>query len=109
MPSVKPQFAEPPGGLAAHVPALCPVAMLQTPAQQSPFFMHMSPLWPHHEDGWHVPLAQRPEQQSALALQVLPKVWQPPLPSGAHVPFVHVWLQHSAFELHGWLSAVHIG
>jgi hypothetical protein len=83
--------------------------MLQTPVQQSPFCVHMSPPWPHHEEGWHAPPAQRPEQQSVPVPQALPSVWQPPVPSDAHVPFVHVWLQHSPFELHGLLSAVHVG
>lgn len=36
-------------------------------------------------------------------MQALPSV-RHAFESGAHVPPVHVWLQHDAFVEHGWLS-----
>jgi hypothetical protein len=108
MPSTRPQFAAPLGGLVEHVPTVCPAAMLHSPVQQSVFCAQMSPPCPHHDDGWHVPTAQRPEQQSPAVVQALPSVPQPD-PSDVQTLFVHVWLQQSPFEVHAWLSALHDG
>ena len=51
-------------------------AMLQTPAQQSLFCAQMSAPCPHHDEGWHVPAAQRLEQQSVSCMHALPSVRQ---------------------------------
>jgi hypothetical protein len=62
IPSVSPQFAAPPGGVAEHVPIAAPVATEHDPVQQSPAVEHASPGWPQNDDAWHVPEAHRPEQ-----------------------------------------------
>jgi hypothetical protein len=88
-----PQLAAPPGGVSEQVPTLCPAPRLHTPVQQSPFWEQTSPAWPHHDDGWQVPPAQRLEQQSPGPWHALPSVAQVAL-SGIHVPPAQVWLQH---------------
>jgi hypothetical protein len=51
---------------------------------------------------------QRPEQQSALEVHTLPSVLHDGL-SVAHLPAVHVPLQHWAFAVHASVSEVHAG
>jgi hypothetical protein len=100
MPSVSAQLVMPLGG-GEQVPTLCPLPMVQTPLQQSPPFVQMSPVCWHHEEGWQVPPAQRPEQQSPAVAQVLPSDLQLPEPgSTAQAPFVHVSVQHWLFDVH---------
>jgi hypothetical protein len=42
-PSCRPQLAGPPGDDVAHVPSVCPAAVVQTPVQQSALVAHASP------------------------------------------------------------------
>jgi hypothetical protein len=79
---------------------LWPEARLHTPVQQSPFWEQASPAWPHHDDGWHAPPAQRFEQHAASLWQALPSVEQL-AGSGVHLPPPHVRLQHCPFAVHG--------
>jgi hypothetical protein len=85
-PSVSPQLAGPPGGVAAHVPSDWFAAFVHVPVQQSPFAEHASPGCPQNDEAWHVPLlAQSPEQHWALAVHWLPTVLQVAL-RAAHIP-----------------------
>jgi hypothetical protein len=86
--------------LSEQVPMLWPEAMLQRPVQQSPFWEHASPAWPHHDEGWHVPPAQRCEQHSAPLWHALPSVEHAAV-SAAHLPPLQLWLQHCALAVHG--------
>jgi hypothetical protein len=96
------QFAGPVGG-GPQVPSVWPIATLQMPPQQSAPEWHASPCCPQKDDGWQVPPAQSPEQQSAPEVHALPSVLQPVL-SGAHLPAVHVPLQHWLLAAHALLS-----
>jgi len=55
-PSTIPQLAGPPGGDVAHVPRVCPVAIVHWPLQQLAPVAHESPPWPQKDDAWQVPL-----------------------------------------------------
>jgi hypothetical protein len=71
---------------ATHVP------LLQSLLQHSLFFVQLDPFEEQAADDWHVPLTQSLLQQSVPLEQLAP--WL--LHMGcAHVPLVHVPLQHS--------------
>jgi hypothetical protein len=99
MPSTRPQFAPPEFVEPEQVPATCPEAMLQRPVQQSVLCVQISPAWPHHDDGWHVPPAHRDEQQSLSCMHALPSV-KHVVDSAVHVP-LQVMLQHCEPPVHG--------
>ena len=90
-PSAAEQF--PPNVSWAQVPTLAPLATVHVPLQQSVLVWHASPDWPQNDDGSQMPALHNPEQQSAFAVHMLPSVLQVWL-SAAHVPPVHVPLQH---------------
>jgi hypothetical protein len=82
---LSPSTEQAPPGIAPHVPAVAPLAMVQMPVQHSPSLKQMSPTCVQNEicDGTaHVFVVglQVPLQQSLSAAHVLPAVWQP-LPS----------------------------
>jgi hypothetical protein len=93
-PSTTPQFAGPDGGDDPQMPRVRPDATLQVPVQQSVADAHESPAWPQNDDGWQAPPMQRPEQQSALVEQALPRVPQAAF-NVAQLPASHCWLQQS--------------
>jgi hypothetical protein len=104
-----PQLAGPLGAEPAHVPIVCPAAMVHAPVQQSPLFAQASPGCTQNDDAWQVPPEQRPEQHEALDVHALPIVLHVVL-SGVHVWLVpHVWLQHWPFDVHGRLSEAQAG
>jgi hypothetical protein len=107
-PSCKPQLAGPPGDDAAHVPSVCPAALVQVPVQQSVAAAQASPGCPQNDDDWQLPPAHNCEQHSVFEAHALPSVLQLAL-SDAHFPAVQFWLQQSAFAEHAWLSAPHDG
>jgi hypothetical protein len=107
-PSTRPQLAAPGGGDVAHVPSVLPVATLQVPVQQSAPVAHASPGCAQNDDAWHVPLEHRPEQHVPLDEHALPIVLHVAL-RVAHLPPVHVWLQHSPFVAHAVPSEWHCG
>jgi hypothetical protein len=79
------------------------------PPQQSVPVAQTSPVWMHHDEALHLPWEQSPEQQSAPVVQVLLSVLQVVV-SGVQVPpGVQMPLQHSAFDVHAWVSGVHAG
>lgn len=97
----------------------CPVDVKHwSPEQQASELLHVCPaFW--HELAWHVPLdeppgmtQERPVQQSADAVHVLPETLQaegarhtsPPSGPAAHVPE-----QHSADEAHDWSFGLQLG
>lgn len=104
----------PPGAAGMpQVPSVAPDALLQMPPQQSVLLAQESPVCLQNEMlPAQMPLLQTCEQQSALALQVLPEVLQAVFnamqtlgpPSG---PVAHLPPQHCASVVHGWLSEVH--
>jgi hypothetical protein len=108
-PSCMPQFAGPPGDDVAHVPRVCPAAVLQMPVQQLAPLAHESPGCPQKDDGWHAPFAHSIEQQSALPPHWLPSVLHPPLLRDTHIPLVQVWLQQSPLPVQGFPSDVQAG
>jgi hypothetical protein len=64
------------------------------PLQHSPFTVQTSPNCAQKEtSAEHMPLLQKPEQQSALAEQPSPEMWHVEL-IDAHLPPVHTPLQH---------------
>jgi hypothetical protein len=69
---------------------------------------HASPSCAQKDEGWQVPPLQSPEQHSPPPVQALPSVLQPEL-RVAHVPAVHVPLQHWLLPVHAPLSGVHAG
>jgi hypothetical protein len=72
------------------------------PEQHCALVKHTSFVWMQNETAaLHVPAEQNPEQQSVLPVQPLPCVRQPP-PGliGAHLLFVQIPLQQSAFVPH---------
>jgi hypothetical protein len=81
---------------------------VQLPVQQSVPEWHASPDWPQNEEGSQVPPLQSPEQQSPFAAHMLPSVLQVAL-SAAHLPPVHVPLQHSLLLVHAVLSEAQAG
>jgi hypothetical protein len=95
-----PQLAGPLGALAAHVPRLWPVAMVQEPVQQSAFAAHASPPCAQKEDASQWPPLQSPEQHAPFEVQALPTVEQDEL-SAVQVPLVpHAWPQHCEPAVH---------
>jgi hypothetical protein len=72
--------------------------MLQTPVQQSPLAAQASPGCTQKEEGWQLPPEQKPEQQAALDVQVLPMVLHFVF-SAVHLPPPHVRLQHCPFAV----------
>jgi hypothetical protein len=108
IPSVRPQFAAPPGAAVAQVPRRAPDARLQVPAQQSASVEQASPPWMQKDEAWHVPPVHKLEQQSPFAEQALPSVAQVVL-SAWHVPLVHCWLQQSALTVQLAPSPAHAG
>jgi hypothetical protein len=96
-----------PVGAGPQEPTPLPT-MVHTPLQQSPFCTQMSPCWAHHVDGWQVPPAHRPEQQSPLALHELPSDAHAP-DSAAHLPPLHWKVQHWSLALHAPPLETHAG
>jgi hypothetical protein len=84
---------------------------VQVPVQQSALLAHESPACTQKDDGWQAPLTQSPEQQSVLPPHGLPSVLHPPPPppSVAHMPLVHVWLQHCPLAAQEVPSGEHAG
>ncbi len=103
-----PQLAAPGGGLVAQVPSDWPLATVQVPVQQSPLVAQASPGCTQNDEAWQVPPAQSPEQHDALDVQALPRVEHVGL-SVAHLPPVHVWLQHCPSAVHAVPSEWHAG
>jgi hypothetical protein len=103
-----PQFAGPPGEEVAHVPIVCPAAVLQMPVQQLAPVAHESPGCPQKDEGWQAPFAQSIEQQSALPPHWLPSVLHEVF-SDVHIPLVHVWLQQLPLAWQGFPSEVQAG
>jgi hypothetical protein len=99
----------PPKVGAEHVPTVAPAGIVQVPLQQLPLFRQTSPVWPHHEDGWHAPSAQLPEQQSPFCEQLLPSGRHVLPASCPQVPLVHVKLQQLEPLLHAPPLLVHGG
>jgi hypothetical protein len=95
VPSTALQFAGP-AGACPQVPRETPEspAMVQMPPQQSEPVWQTSPVWPQNEETAQTPPWQSAEQQSELLPHALPSVRQPPGSSDAHLPVVHVPLQH---------------
>jgi hypothetical protein len=108
IPSVRPQFAAPPGAAVAQVPRREPEARVQLPAQQSASVEQASPPWMQKDDAWHVPPVHRLEQQSPFVEQAFPSVAQLVL-SAWHVPPVHCWLQQAALPVQLAPSPAHAG
>jgi hypothetical protein len=81
--------------IAAHTPAVAPMAMLHTPVQHSLSWKQMSPTCVQYEivdgDG-HFPATQVWLQHSLAAMQLLPAVLHEF--SGLHMPLTHCVLQH---------------
>ena len=94
-----------------QVPTVAPEAMLQMPVQHWPLALQTSPSCVQNETcNAQFPPLHSLEQQSVLAVQVLPEVLQVPL-SGMQTlppasPAAQVPLQHSALLEHVWLSEV---
>jgi hypothetical protein len=83
-------------GMAVQVPAVWPEGMVQLPLQQSPLAKHTSPRgWQPAAVVMHVPPLQFLEQQSALLVQALLSVVQPPATTGAQLPLAQLPLQQS--------------
>jgi hypothetical protein len=101
-------LAGPLGAEAAHVPSVCPAALVHAPVQQSVPVEHESPGWTQKDEAWHVPLAQRPEQQSPLDAHGSPSVLHIVL-SAAHLPPTQLWLQQFPLDAHARPSPVHAG
>jgi hypothetical protein len=77
-----------------------PAAMLQTSEQQSDPRAHRSPVWMQKDElSWQRPLEQSLEQHCESAVHVLPAVVQAVL-SAAHLPELHLPLQHSPATVH---------
>jgi hypothetical protein len=108
IPSTSPQLAGPPGGASAQVPTVLPEGTLQMPAQQSAPAAQMSPPCPHHDEGWHVPEAHRPEQHAAPLVHELPSVVHVD-EIEAHVPPVQVCEQHCPSVLQASPTVAHAG
>jgi hypothetical protein len=81
--------------------------MVQTPEQQSVPTLHTSPVCWQNDEGWHVPFVQSPEQHGVVP-HGLPCVLHVVL-NVAHLPLVHVPLQHCASVVHAVPSALHAG
>jgi hypothetical protein len=86
---------------------LWPDVMLHVPVQQSALAAQISPPWPHQDEGWHVPDAQRPEQHCAPVLHAFPSVSQDEM--DAQVPLLQVWVQHCPLDVHVCPVLVHAG
>jgi len=100
VPSKPPLQKLAPAGGAPQVPSVAPVAIVQTPPQQSGPCEQVSPFWMQNEDAieqW--PEAQSCEQHSELCVHALPDVLQDLL-SAVQEPPEHVPLQHSAPPVH---------
>jgi hypothetical protein len=92
------------------MPLVAPLAMLQTPPQQSAPVVHTSPFCSQKPEGSQRPPAQRPEQQSVATLQMSPRIPPHPVASGVQVPAVpQAPLQHSAPVVHAMVSETHGG
>jgi hypothetical protein len=102
-----------------HTPSVAPVALLHQPPQQSVSREQASPGWMQKDaPSTHLLLVHKPEQQreddppsappsapgAPPALQGLPAVRQAVL-SGAHLPALQFWPQHSPEVAQVWLSA----
>jgi hypothetical protein len=82
--------------MAVQVPAVWPDGMVQLPLQQSPPAKQTSPSgWQPAAVVMHTPPLQFLEQQSALVVQALPSVVQPPATTGAQLPLAQLPLQQS--------------
>jgi hypothetical protein len=100
VPSTPPLQKLAPAGGAPHVPRVAPVAIVQTPPQQSGPREQASPFWMQNDEAieqW--PDAHSCEQHSELCAHALPDVLHD-LPSAAQVPPEHVPLQQSAPAVH---------
>lgn len=81
--------------------------MSQMPEQHSVPAEHTSPVCTQYDEpSSHLPPEQRFEQQSPLTLQLLPAVLHDVL-RAAHLPPVHVPLQHAASDEQVAPSEVH--
>jgi hypothetical protein len=100
-----------------QTPSVAPDALLHQPPQQSVSREHASPGWMQNEEpSKHLLFVHNPEQQrdaappspgAPLALQGFPAVRHAVL-SGAHLPALQFWLQHSPEVAQAWLSATQL-
>jgi hypothetical protein len=107
VPSTIEQLAEPAEG-CPHVPYVLPLAIVQTPPQQSDGAEHTSPDWRQYDDAAHRPPVQSCEQHCEFCVHVLPSVRQAAL-SVSHVPDVHAPLQHCEAAVQEPPSETHVG
>ncbi len=97
------------GHVVAHVPIVWFAAIVQVPVQHCALAEQASPGCVQNEEPWQVPLrAQLPEQHWAALMHRLPTVLHIVL-SATHLPAVHVWLQHSPFDVQAAPSDVQAG
>jgi hypothetical protein len=78
----------------------------QIATRHSTSLAHASPFCVQNEGALQMPLLQYCEQHSPLPPHGLPDVLHAAL-RGAHLPAVHVPLQHSPLSVHAALSATH--
>jgi hypothetical protein len=81
---------------------------VHVPVQHAVLLVHASPGCTQNDEGWHVPVRQRPEQHSEGCAHGLPSVWHVGF-SVPQAPAVHVPLQHCVPVVHPAPSAVHAG
>jgi hypothetical protein len=97
-------------GRLLQVPALEPLGMVHRPVQQSRPRKQMSPVARQlvgPPAPTHFPPLQRPEQHSALPLQSLPSVVQPPETIGWQLPPTQLTVQHSRLAAHELPTDLH--